>query len=152
MVGGHRHGDEQTPDEDEHDREGRTKTLHWLVILTRHIQYLPHRNRVVRTRRRREGLCGSGTLPAVPAAGTPVTATLPFIPTATAVMTAAELVKTTLQDYPRNVNFGCLDFLGNVGDFLTVPRERSAGCICEGQRDLWRHLNAATMFAGLSDE
>jgi len=96
--------------------------------------------------------CGSVTLPAVPEAGTPVTATLPFIPTAAAVMTVTELVKTTLLGYPRNVNFGCLDFLGNVGDFLTVPRERSAGCICGGQRDLWRHLNAATMFAGLSDE
>src|SRR3989442_15002147 len=35
---------------------------------------------------------------------------------------------------------------------LTVPRARTAGCICEGQRDLWRDVNAATTFAGLSDE
>jgi hypothetical protein len=97
-------------------------------------------------------VCGSGTLPVVPEGGTPVTATLPFIPTAAAVMTVAELVKTTLPDYPRNVNFGCLDFLGSLGDFLTVPRAGPAGCICEGQRDLWRHVNAATTFAGLSDE
>jgi hypothetical protein len=64
----------------------------------------------------------------------------------------AEVVKTTLPDYPRNVNFGCLDFLGSLSDFLTVPRMRSAGCICEGQRELWRQVNAATTFAGLSDE
>jgi len=96
--------------------------------------------------------CGSGTLPAAPEAGTLVTATLPFIPTAAAVMTVAELVKTRLLDYPRNVNFGCLYFLGNVADFLTVARPRSAGCICEGQRDLWRDVNAATVFAQLSDE
>ena len=67
-------------------------------------------------------------------------------------MTVAELAKTTLLDYPRNVNFGCLDFFGNVDDFLTLARHRTARCICEGQRDIWRQLNARTMFAGLSDE
>ena len=97
-------------------------------------------------------VCGSGTLPVVPEAGTPATATLSFIPTAAAVMTVAELVKTALPDYPRNVNFGCLDFLGSLSDFLPVPRVRSAGGICEGQRELWRQVNAATTFAGPSDE
>jgi hypothetical protein len=75
--------------------------------------------------------CGSGILPAALETGTSVTATLPFIPTAAAVMTVAELAKTRLLDYPRNANFGCLDFLGNVADFVTIARQRSGGCICE---------------------
>ena len=55
-----------------------------------------------------------GTPNAALETGTSVTATLPFIPTAAAVMMVAELAKTTLLDYPRNANFGCLDFVGNV--------------------------------------
>jgi len=93
-----------------------------------------------------------GTPNAALETGTSVTATLPFIPTAAAVMMVAELAKTTLLDYPRNANFGCLDFLGNVADFVTIARQRSGGCICEGQRGLWKQLNAPTLFAGLSDE
>jgi hypothetical protein len=67
-------------------------------------------------------------------------------------MTVAELAKTTLLDYPRNANFGCLDFLGNVADFVTIGRPRSGDCICGGQRGIWKQLNAPTLFAGLSDE
>ena len=94
--------------------------------------------------------CGSGTLPAVPEAETPVTATLPFLPTAAALMAVAELVKTELPGYPGNANFACLDFLGTLGDFLVVPHMSRPGCICDGQGYIWRSLNEATRFAELS--
>lgn len=94
--------------------------------------------------------CGSGTLPALPEAETPVTATLPFLPIAAAVMAVAELVKTALPGYPRNANFACLDFLGSLGDFLLAPHGPRPGCICEGQADVWRPLNRATMLSRLS--
>ena len=94
--------------------------------------------------------CGSGTLPAVPETETPVTASLPFLPTAAAVMAVAELVKTTMPGYPRNGNFACLDFLGSLPDFLVVPHAQRPGCICGGQADVWMPLNVATSFAGLS--
>jgi hypothetical protein len=94
--------------------------------------------------------CGSGSLPAVPEAGTPITATLPFLPTAAAVMAVAELVKTALPGYPRNANFACLDFLGSLGQFLALPQAPRPGCICEGQTDVWIPLNATTGFARLS--
>ena len=95
--------------------------------------------------------CGSGTLPAVPETETPVTATLPFLPTAAGVMAVAELVKTTMSRYPRNANFACLDFLGSLSDFLVVSHAPRPGCICEGQADVWMPLNVATSFARLSE-
>ena len=94
--------------------------------------------------------CGWGTLPAVPETQTPVTATLPFLPTAAAAMAVAELVKTAFPGYPWNANFACLDFLGRLGDFLVVPHAPRQGCICDGQRDVWQSLNEATRFARLS--
>ncbi|SRR6266545_6884867 len=94
--------------------------------------------------------CGSGTLPPLPEAETPVTATLPFLPMAAAVIAVAELVKTALPGYPRNANFACLDFLGSLGDFLLIPHGPRPGCTCEGQADVWRALNRPTMFSRLS--
>ena len=94
--------------------------------------------------------CGSGNLPTAPRVDAPVTATLPFLPTAAAVIAVAELVKTALPGYPRNANFGCLDFFGTLGDFLVICHERRHGCICRGQTDVWIQLNAATNFALLS--
>ncbi len=94
--------------------------------------------------------CGSGTLPSLPEAETPVTATLPFLPTTAAVMAVAELVKTALPGYPQNANFACLDFLGSLGDFLLVPNAPRPGCICDTQRAVWERLNGGKRFASLS--
>jgi molybdopterin/thiamine biosynthesis adenylyltransferase len=96
-------------------------------------------------------ICGSGTLPTVPELETPVTATLPFLPAVAAVMTVAELIKTALPGYPLNANFGCLDFLGPLKHFIVVPHAPRRGCICEEQDGVWIQLNAATIFAQLSN-
>jgi len=94
--------------------------------------------------------CGSGTLPTLREAEAPVTATLPFLPTAAGVMALAELLKTGLPGYPRNANFACLDFLGTLGHFLVVPHGPRPGCICKEPADVWLALNQATIFSRLS--
>jgi hypothetical protein len=55
-------------------------------------------------------------------------------------MTVAELAKSTLLGYPRNVNFGSLYLLGNVADFLTIARQNSGAASGKGNEisgDSW---------------
>jgi hypothetical protein len=86
----------------------------------------------------------------IPELETPVTATLSFLPTASAVMAVAELLKTAAPGYPRNANFACLDFLGPLPDFVVVRHAPQRACVCGGQRPVWESLNGKTRFAPIS--
>jgi len=77
-------------------------------------------------------------------------AALPFLSTAAASLAVAELVKATLEGYPVNPNFACLDFRGNLDDFVLDQRSSRAACVCASQHRVWPVLNGRSHFAPLS--
>lgn len=79
-----------------------------------------------------------------------VDAALPFLSTAAAVLGVAELVKATLEGFPRNPNFACLDFGGDLSDFVRAQRRETARCHCTQQRRVWLELNGRSRFAALT--
>ncbi len=54
-------------------------------------------------------------------------AALPFLSTGAAVLATAELVKATMNSFPLNPNFACLDFHGPMFDLLLVQRKSLPG-------------------------
>jgi len=77
-------------------------------------------------------------------------AALPFLSTAAGLLAVAELVKATLEGYPANPNFACLDFRGDLSDIVLDQRQPTSSCRCVSQRRIWPALNSQSSFASLS--
>jgi molybdopterin/thiamine biosynthesis adenylyltransferase len=132
-----------------------TTGQNWDAFLGRHIPFredcLACRFPKVRMEGEAPLACSTVRLPA-PARtdGRSADAALPFLSTAAASLAVAELVKATLEGYPVNPNFACLDFRGNLTDFVLDQRLPSPACTCASQRRIWPVLNGLSHFAPLS--
>jgi len=134
-----------------------TTGRNWDAFLGRHIPLQEDCLACRFPRARMEGeaplVCSTARIPA-PARtdGGAADAALPFLSTAAALLAVAELVKATLEGYPMNPNFACLDFRGNLGDFVLDQRLPRATCACASQRRVWPVLNGRSRFATFSLE
>jgi molybdopterin/thiamine biosynthesis adenylyltransferase len=132
-----------------------TTGRNWDAFLGRHI---PLREdclacRFPRPTRRGEPplICATASIP-VPSQteAKPMDAALPFLSTAAGLLAVAELLKATLDRYPASPNFACLDFLGDLSDFVSDERRPVGSCQCASQSRIWLALNGKSRFASLS--
>ncbi len=96
-------------------------------------------------------ICATAAIPAPPQAEErQMDAALPFLSTAAGLLAVAELLKVTTQGYPASPNFACLDFLGDLSDFVLDQRRPKGSCRCALQSRIWAELNGASRFSSLS--
>jgi molybdopterin/thiamine biosynthesis adenylyltransferase len=77
-------------------------------------------------------------------------AALPFLSTAAGLLAVAELLKSTTIEYPAGPNFACLDFQGDLSDFVLDERRPASSCQCAAQSRIWPTLNGKSRFSSLS--